>query len=319
MEQQIGSIIKKIRGHKGKTQQQLASCCKCSKDNISKIERGVHNPSEAILYALSKYLEFDFITINEKLNDFESYEHYILTYEIIKLIQKQEIKELEKLLNNTIVQNEFTYGEPLIAKNYCKSIIMFHIDKDYDSVLNLSLESLNITYDQISTFMPELNKHKYYYSFTLSLGIVLYHYKKFNLLLDLQRNVISFFENNYFNNIIPTSSINSYYKKFYITMLNNYADTFFTLKNYKMSLQICEKAINKSNELSMHNIIPQLLKLKIENLCFLEKNHLAKTYFEHFKSICIVCNNAEYFNSNEEYLKQLISKKVAMNNQRISL
>ncbi len=304
----IGYILKKIRLNKSVTQQQLAEYCNCSKDNISKIERGIHKPAQDLLHSFSLFLKFDFITLNKKISNFKNYEHYLLTHEMIAFVDSKNLKGIEEILKKPVIQNdEFNYGEPLIVKDYCTSLVLFHIDKDYDKLLSLALKILNIdSFEDIETFVPEPQQHNYYYAIALSLGGVLNHQKNFKLLLTFQNNCLSFLENMYFNNIIPFSSIDLYYKKLYITVLNNYADTLYNLQNYEMSLEVCNKAINYSNTLYISNVILQLLKLKTFNLFHLNRLEDCKEYFAHFKSFCTINDNLDYFNDSIKGFENIV-------------
>ncbi len=294
MSDKIGYIIKTIRIKNNKTQYEVAKSCFCSRENISKVERGLHNPSTDLLYSLSICLKFDFITLNKKLSNFKNYNHYYLTHELINYIDDWNISKIEQLLKSPII-NEFDYGEPLIVKRYCVSLILIHVKKDYSTLLDLCLETLDITYEKITEFVPKVDEHNYYYGFIISLSSILNHNKNFIKLLLFQENIIKFLENNYFNDIVATSSIDLYLKKFYITILNNYADTLFNLEKYSDSLNICNKTLNISNELNITNIIPYVLKLKIMNLYKLNNISEAKIHMDYIKSICIIFKCEKYY------------------------
>ncbi len=297
MEQHIGEIIKKIRIEKNLKQKDLASHSNYSKDYISKVENGQRNPSIDFLHSLSKYLMFDFVTLSNKLKLFKNYKHYYLTYEIINLIDNRNINMLEAILNNPTVKNEFNYGETLIVKDYATVLVLTNSKKDYNNSLNICLNTLNINYDEIETFTPSVNEHNYYYGLLLSLAKCLSYNKQYDILLALLNNIICFFESNYFNDIIPLSSVPHYYKKFYMIILNNYADTLFNLEEYKRSLQICNAAIEKSIGLEILGIMPPLYKLLILNLYNVGNIKTAKAKIEYFKLLCSITNNNNYYNA----------------------
>lgn len=304
MKQHIGDVIKKIRTEKNLTKQDVANNCNYSIDYIYKVEKGVRKPSSTLLHLISIYLEFDFLTLNDKLSDFKNYTHYFLTHRMIDCINKKDFETLQEYLDYTVVKNEFIYEEPLIVKRYSTLLIETNVNKNFKKALSLCLDMLEINIEEISSFTPRLNQHNYYYGTLLSLTRCFNFSKEYEVLLNIQERFILFFENNYFNEVLSISSVKQYYKKLFIIMLNNYSDTFFNLGDYIQSLYYCEKAISKAIELEVFSILPAILKLKILNLYKLNKLSEAKNSLKTFHAFCDITKNIDYYNKTVRILKK---------------
>ncbi len=290
----IGDIIKKLRIEKNISIQDIAIYSNYSTDYIYKIERGIRKPSIDLLYLLSTYLNFDFITIDDNLDLFKNYEHYFLCYNLIEHIENNDFECIENLLKSPIVQNEFTYNETLIIKNYSTLLVEIYINKNYSYAITLCLKELNIELNEVCSFIPKLHQNKYYYKTIILLIFCFNKNKNFDTLLCFQKNVIYFLESTYFNNVIPIYSIKLFYKEFYITMLNNYIDTLLNTQNYDLALTFCDKAIIFSKENHIYHDLLSLLKLKIQILYNLNKINESKYMYNNLISLCNILNDEDY-------------------------
>lgn len=303
MENNIGKLIRKLRIDRGLSQEQLANLCYRSRESISKFEKGLRNPSNAVLIELSLILEFDFVTYKMNIDKFKSDEHYIITHELIKCIDLHDNDKIIMLLNSDVVKNEFNYDEPLVIKQYCHILILINVYGDINGAYNLCVSYLEI--DEIKTFQPKINQYHQYYSIILNLIVCLNKMGEFENQLYLCAVTVNYLENTYFNHIIPHTSVDFFYKKYYIISLNNLADTHFYLNNLDDALKICNKGIQKSNELNILIILPMLLKLKIEIFCKLNNYCDAKSTYIQFNSFCEITNNVKYFEISTINFKKL--------------
>ncbi len=283
----------------------LANMIGCERSLISKIELGKRTISNEYLIELSKALNFDFVTLNKNLKKYNNVSHYTLTYKLIDCVKNNDFTQMEKLLHDPMVINKFNYDKPLIIKLYCTALVEHHVHKNYKKSIDICFRSLDTNYKNINSFYPRQYQTHRYYSIILILGANFCMLKEYTLSKTLLESTINFLENNFFNETLPFSSIEYFYKKFYINILNNYADTLFILKDYENAFSYCEKAIIFANENDISFLIGLLLKLKFEilyNLNMIEK--AKKTYF-HFMATCELKGNIEYL----EKTKKLIEEK----------
>lgn len=126
----IAEAIKISRRNLYISQNQLANLSNYSRTTISMIEAGKRKPTDEFLIVLSNILNFDFITLAQKVENYQTLEHYLIANELLKYISLHDTYTISTLLDNEIVKKEFTYGEPLIIKEYCSILVFTHIDKD---------------------------------------------------------------------------------------------------------------------------------------------------------------------------------------------
>lgn len=288
----MSDLIKLLRKDTMLSQFQMAELLKIPYSTYSMIESGHRKPNHDILISLSNVLQFDFITFSEKQNSYASLEHYLLATTLINYINSSDIDNIYATIKTNPIINEFIYGEPLIIKVYCEVLILIKIEKNIDLAYISCVDFLNIS--NINDFEPIINMPYQYYSIITTFGYCLHEKEMFDDFIILYKNLIDFLENLYFNSDIPFMYTPSYYKKYYIVCLNNIADTYFTLNEYDDALQICNKAIEKSNIFNKLNILPTLLKLKVEILYKLNNYTDAKLTYIQYKAFCEITNNLNY-------------------------
>lgn len=289
----IGHLIKRLRESRNISREQLAELTDYSKESIYKIENNLRNPSKNFLAALSKPLQFDFITYLNNINNYKSIEHFLITSELKQAIDTQNHDKIVELINSEIVSTEFTYGEPLIIAQYCKILIKIYVNKNINKAYKLCVSALNLS--DIRTFNPKINMPYQYYSIILSTTVCLHEKKQLESQLYLCETMIKFLENTYFNDIVPIASIEFFYKKYYIISLNNLADTYFHLNELDKASLTVSKGIKESVNLNVLNVLPILLKLKTEIECCCSNFYDAKKTYEQFNSLCEITNKEEYF------------------------
>ncbi len=265
MKKSFGDLIKEIRIKNGFSQQELSEHTAYSRDYLSKIEVGKRNPSDDFLVSISTTLNFDFSTLHKKLNNFITLDDYFLTNKLVECIEAKNIDKIKQLLDNEIFTYKMNYGESRITKEYCQALVIFYIDNNTDKALQYCLDILEITYDKIDDYEIKVN-FPYYYSLLLLLGHIMSEKKDYNILENFLKKFIAFIDNYYLNGILPIYSVEYYYKKLYITILNNYADTLLKLGECQLALNQCNKAIDVSNKLNILSLLPYLYKMKVEIL-----------------------------------------------------
>lgn len=299
----IGSLIKTLRVEKKLSQEELATLCGYSRSVISMVECDNREPTEELYHLLSSILDFDFISLSNKIHNFHNLEHYLLAMELINLIDLDDDNKIASLLSNDIIVNEFNYGEPLLIKQYCHLLVLLYLENDIDTALTNCCEILEIDINNLSNFTPKINMPNQYYSIIVALTFCFYKQNNLELCLLLNKILIDFLEKTYFNNNINFYALDFYYKKLYITSLNNQADILHNSNNNNLALETCNKAIFKCHTLNILNILPMLLKLKVDILCTLNDIINAKETYIDFKSICRLTNNLAYFDTSSQVFK----------------
>ncbi len=291
----LGSIIKNLRIELGISQQQLADNTTYSRDYISKIELGKRYPPEDLIISLSTCLNIDLLTLSKKINNYKNFNHYLASNKLISCIETQDLEQIKHLLLSDNIYAEFIYGEPLIIKNYCLMLVLFHIDKNFDKCLSLAQSTLDISLSDITNYNFKVTSNYYYYSILLVLCSLIKLNGDYTLLLNFEKNFISFLDKNYFSNIISIHSVDYYFKKLYTVLLNNLADTYFNILEFDNALTFCNIGIEKCNFLNIISTLPMLLKLKTEILYSSNNITEAKATYSDFHSICNITNNLKYF------------------------
>lgn len=300
----IGEIIRFLRKSKNLSQENLSDLVGCSREFISQVERNKCNLPDYLLLPLSNFLTFDIPRLIKNIDKYNNFEHYILSCELIDLIEKNDNYGISTLLNNKIIINEFNYGYTNILKIYCMALVEKHINNNLNLSTKLCLQQLKISdISNIDEFIPKLSQEDRYYSTILVLGANLHIIGDFKHHKILLNNTIDFLEQNIFNDLLPNSTISYYFKKFYIICLNNYADVHFTLNDLNNALIYCDKAIYISTKNNILFMLHLILKLKIEILYLLDKVDEAKEIYTDFKSICRLMQQLTYFESSSEKFK----------------
>ncbi len=304
MDYQLGDIIKEKRIEHGYTQQELADKIGYTRALLSKVEQSKRNPSYELLLELSYLLTFDFVTMYKNIGDYKSFKHYKLFHELLQAVEQRNINKISELLKNKTIKDEFTYGDTYIMREYCKSLVYLEIDKDVNKTHALCLNVLNIDESSIKDHRIKLNQPYNYYSLYMSYERVLLFKNDISTEYSLLEILVKFLEKNYFNSIIPLTSIDFFYKKFYITVLNNLADVNFRLKNYEQSISICDKAIEKSKELNVLNMLYDIIMLKSENLFMIGEVEKARLFYSQLVDFCLLTNNNIFLERETKRLKQ---------------
>lgn len=214
-------------------------------------------------------------------------------------------------MKNPVILNEFTYGYPQILKKYCNALVKSLIYKDFYTSNKLCMEVLNIkSLNDIKYFSPSLYNENRYYSTILLLGVNLHNLNKYTIHKQLLQNTLSTLEDHIYNDEISISLSSYFFKKYYVNLLNNYADALYTLKEYQTALDICIKAEDFSIKYSTLYMLHFVLKLKVETLYKLDNTDLANITFSNFKSLCYITKNLEYMESSIIDFK---NKKIDLN------
>lgn len=117
--------------------------------------------------------------------------------------------------------------------------------------------------------------------------------------------LVDFLEQNYFNNIVPVTSIDVFYRKYYVVTLNNLADAYFSSNEYSEALTVCEKAINQCFTLDTNYAIFALLKLKVEILYNLNELTESKKTYNEFSVFCQIAKYHTYFENSTNKFKKI--------------
>lgn len=297
----INILIKNLRLKKSLTQFQISKLLNIPSSTYSMIETGRRSVSNDILIPLSNILDFDFVTFSKNIHKYKTLEHYLLATELLQLIYLDDADKFTYILRNSPLINEFDYGEPQIIRTYCEVLSLIKVENNIDLAYDTCIDFLKIK--NLENFQPKMNMPNQYYCIILNLGYCLHQKNLHAETITLYTTLIGFLENLYFNPNIPFINTPSFHRKYYIICLNNIADVHFTLNNFDIALQMCNKGILKSSEYNVLIILPTLLILKVEILCKLDDYATAKSTYVQFKSLCEITSKMSYF---ETYTNKFI-------------
>ncbi len=299
----LGSAIKKVRTEKQLTQFQLSKLTNMSRTTITMFESGERQPSTEHLVLLSNKLDFDFVTLTNKISNFKNFDHYLLANNLVKHINHGSIEDIKKVFDSSTIINEFTYGEPLVIKTYCETLLLIQVHNDIEAAYQKCVEFFKIDMDSISNFHLKIDMPSHYYAMFFTLSHYLYKEQEWDKLISLYKIMLDFLERNYFNNNINFTNIDRFYKKHYIVCLNNLSEIYFLSKDFKKALHFCNKGIEASREMNKLNVLPFLTKVKVEVLYCSGEVDEAKESYTDFKSFCRVTNNLDYFEESTKIFK----------------
>lgn len=301
----IGSAIRFLRKSNNLSQEQLASLVYCTREFISQIERDKRKLPQHLIVFFSNALNHDIDNLIGNLDKYKNFNHYLICYRLIDCMLVYDMEKIKFIIEqNKTVINELNYGDPRILKLYCSALIESNININLEASTKICLEILEINnIEEIKLFSPKIGQEKRYYSTILLLGTNMFYNKEYELYELLLKNILFFLEQNIFNNILPFSSIDPFFKRFYIMTLNNYADILFTSSNFNEALIICNKGINFSIAYDTTRIVFYLLKLKVEILYNLDNITESKETYILFKYQCILVDEVDYFYSSTNTFK----------------
>lgn len=305
MSKKLGEVIKQLRNNVNLSQAKLAEKTFYSQELISKIEKGTRSISPEMLVILSRVLKYDLVSLAKEIDYFESFEHYKIYNEMVMAIEKQNVLDLVKILDNEIVINEFTYGKVYLKKLYCECAVLAGVYGKPAESLEKCLMILNIDQETLKYFIPKLEQDRDYYACTSVLIKNLHDLKLYNERDIVINNIIFFLEENIFNEFRPISTIDYFWKKYYISTYNNKAQILFEDNQYEDALNICEKIIMYSIELQTLFLLHYLYKLRIEIYLKLNNYEKASELIKKFEHTCFFNNALDYF---EQTLKEFNNK-----------
>lgn len=288
--QAIGKIIAEKRKSKAMSQEDLAILLDCTQQFISKVERDKSGLSKIYQIKFSKIFDFDFVTLCNNLEHYRSLEHYLLSRELIIAIEEENRSKIKEILKDELLISEFNYGRPLILKLYSKAVIALE-NKENERVFKFTLavfEKDSIL--EMEDFKLETSQEYRYYSTILVLSIALEKTGHKALALKVLKNTIDFLEASYFN-VLAISSIEYFFKKFYIAVLNNYSDLLFILGENNLALETCDKAIKFAIKNKILYTLDFLFYLKIEILYYLDRINEAKNLRNQLIAFCELTDN----------------------------
>ncbi len=298
----IGELIKILRIERKLSQSALAELCNYSRSALSMIENGTRIPSDDLLLILSNTLNFDFLQFYQGIQNYKTLEHYILTNKLSNFINIGAVSDIADLLHNDVIINEFDYGEPLYAKQYCQLLVYAKQDDNIDLALDYCINILQIDINNINSFKPQISMPKYYNSIIIVFGYCLIKKNQLQNSILISKIHVKFLEDTYINNLSSFSSFDPYYKKLYIILLNNLSDTLLVVNEFDAALSVCNKGIQQSCNLNILSILPQLLAIKVEILYNLKDFEESKEVYLEFKYLCRTTNNNDYFSTTMDRL-----------------
>ncbi len=299
----MGNVIRLLRTDNNLSQEQLANLINVTRPVITNIESGKRRPTEEQLFDLSNKLDFDLVNFEYNSKHYKTLEHYLLSYKLNKLLESHKYETIANIIETNPMFNELNYNNVLVEKLYYEALISSRLEANQDYVIKICNNFFNIDFNNIEKFKIKINMPEKYYGLIIILGANLYYQNNFKNSLSLHIKLLDFLEKNYFNNKLPSIEVSSFLKKYYIKCHLNISCCYFELKDYEKTLDFCDKAIYKSNQLNILNVLTRIIKQKIEVLCKLNKLSEAKETYLDYKSICKLTDSMKYFEKNTNFFE----------------
>ncbi len=302
----IGKLIYEIRTQRNMTQEELANALFCNRTYISHLENNKRNLKKEFIHPLSKALKFNFTQFLHTSHKFKKLDHYLETNKILTLVDEMKYHEVKEILSNKIIKKEFDYGYPLFVKKYSTALTKAMLENNLLAAEKLLYDMLNIdSRDSVKEFTPIFYEEERYFSGIVLLSYVLYKLGRTDSSRTLLLNTVNFLETHFFSEKTIKDSVSIYLRKLYITLLNNYANVLFDLKELDTALLTCDKALTMFHEYEVNFSIELVLKLKMQILYEQKKYSCSQKIYNDFVAICRLKNNEKYFKStNEEIGKE---------------
>ncbi len=303
--QSLGEIISIIRKEKNIKQETLALELNCSRQFISQMEIGKKNVPDYFLIPLSKILNYDFVSLRNNIDTYQTITHYKVAKKLISAIEHEDYSNISMILQYDVVQNEFDYGYAKILKLYCLALIEYVINGNYNAALDISLNIFSMdSIDDIDSFSLSVFEGERYYSSILimcsSLRVLGYN----KLSSKVLKQSIKFFEQNYFNDILEVYTVNHFFKRLYIALLNNYSNLLVECNNYNKAYDYIQKGLDFAYRQQIIYTVDYLLDLKVKVLIKMNKVSEAKEAFNQFHVICTIIGNISFFQKASIELKE---------------
>ncbi len=298
----VGATIKELRIKNNMSQKELADLISMDTSYFSKIEQGKRNIADEYLIKLSAIFNKNLISLKNTFNDFytfDDYEHYYLLRE---LIENRDIDTIEKWL--ILNKNLLNYGESLLLKSYCSALVKAVKYKEYKASNDICFNVLEIN---TSTSMKTIENKMYSNSVYSMFVLITYNYTKlseYDIAVSLCDKIIDHYNVQFNDKHFCYLNQNFFFKKTYITLLNNYVYILFKKSEYIKALEICNIAINKSKTFNILNQLYSLLEVKFEILYKLNDLKLSYNTYNQLKILCEITENREFFSNTKKLVKE---------------
>lgn len=313
----FNTLLKNIRLEFGFTQKELADKLNCSQELISRIEKGKRDIADDILLSLSTLYKTNLFDYQANFKNFKNFSDYKLYHELLALADDENnIELIQAKLNDNRIAN-FDYGEPLLLKNYCQSLVELYIQSNYDKCIKICLSSLECSSENLISIELNTLKSPFYYSSILTLAPALFKSGKVELAKTVSELFLKHFElmleNEFFN-----YSKNSYlYAKYTVLIMVNYAEMILATGDYLRANELCDESIRKSGLLNTLSGVHHILKTKSEAI-YLSGNHKdAAIIFRHLEIYCKYSGLDTYFNKTSNLFKTIYPEIFNLNYSHI--
>lgn len=298
MNNNVGELISYNRNKVKMSQSELAKKMFCSRQNISHLENGKRQLKNEYIFPLSNILKFNFKQYVSNSYKFQNLQHYLIAQDLIDAVNSFDYDKIEKLHNDDILSNEFNYGCALVLRDYTKAVYINKKYNDYAYAEQLILNLLQVeNRNDLLNFTPTFHDEERYYSSIVLLSNILQKQNEIELASTVIKNTLDFIELYYINDNIPSQSVDIFFRKLHIALLNNYSHLLFEQNNFEEALIYINTAYDMIIKYDILYSLDFILQLKVEILYKLNRIEESQDTYNDFKYACKIKNKHDYFNT----------------------
>ncbi|MFV0314758.1 MAG: helix-turn-helix domain-containing protein [Anaerotignum sp.] len=280
------NIFKQIRLELGYTQTEYAKLLMCTQPQVSKIEKNQRVVTKTMIEALSELYKVDLNSIYdlyENTQDLEISEKYRKLLIFDNLTDSNMLRELEKELDDPLLDKAFNKGRLSLVKNLCHSVVQCYLHENFELAVEYALLNIEKSEEELYTYMPNLLKSQFFYDSITVLVTSYYKLQKTELALAICENFFRHYDVVYYSDFFKLDAADSQYKNQYLFFCVVYTYILFDMKNYERAIYNCDYVLKKCILLNAHAMITYSLFFKFRAYYKLEDIQQAKEVYSEFK------------------------------------
>lgn len=261
----LNDLFKKIRLDLGYTQKEFAEILVCTQELVSRIENNKRTVSAELLSTLSNIAKVD---LHSNISDFSKFDGFLVFEKYYELLSFQDLNnenlllDLEKSIQDPILDIDFNNGELLLLKNLSISIVECFLRNDFDKAIKYSLDNLGMTEESVLQFEYKTLKSPFFYNSLSVLSVSYFSIGKIDIALTIVTNGINQINTVWNEQYFKYTTNSMLYKQSYLFLHILYAFMLFKVGQYEKSLEICDFAIAKCGDFNILNLTVFALFIK---------------------------------------------------------